>query len=78
MKAFPKNPFPCVTNVSLNRGVEHELSPILGPVQNQILYSRGPLSVRTLRSSVSIAQAYQENPLDIGLDTLPVFVLVCP
>ena len=66
------------TRVSPNRGVEHELSPILGPVQNQILLSRGLSCVGTLRNSVSIAQAYQENLLDIGLDTLPVFVLVCP
>ena len=43
---------PC-TRVSLNRGVEHELSPILGPVQNQILYSRGSSCVGTLRNSVS-------------------------
>ena len=67
-----------VTRVSLNRAVEHELSPILGPVQNQILHPRGPSCVGTLRNSVSIPQAYQENALDIGLDTLPVFVLVCP
>ena len=41
------------TCVSLNRGVEYELSLILGPVQNQILYSREPLCVGTLRNSVS-------------------------
>ena len=79
-KMFPLQEFAhlsCGTRVSLNRGVEHELSPILGPVQNQILLSRGPSCVGTLRNSVSIAQAYQENLLDIGLDTLPVFVLVC-
>jgi len=66
------------TRVSLNWGVEYELSPILGPVQNQILYSRGPLCVGTLRNSVSKSQAYQENPLDIGLETLPVFVFNSP
>ena len=62
------------TRVSLNRGVEYELSPILGPVQDQMLYSRGPSYVGTLRNSVSLSQAYKENPLDIGVDTLPVFV----
>ena len=41
------------TCVSLNRGLEYELSLILGPVQNQILYSREPLCVGTLRNSVS-------------------------
>ena len=66
------------TRVSLNRGVEHELSSILGPVQNQIVYSRGPSCVGTLRNSVSIPQTYQENPLDIDLDPLPVFLLGCP
>jgi len=66
------------TRVSLKWGVEYELSPILGPVQNQILHSRGSSCVGTLRNSVSLSQAYQENPLDIGLDTLPVFVFDSP
>ena len=30
----------------------------------------------TLRNSVSLPQAYQENPLDIGLDTLPSLVSI--
>ena len=34
------------TCVSLNSGVEYELSPMLGPVQNQILYSRVGRSVQ--------------------------------
>ena len=66
------------TRVSLDWGVEYELSQILGPVQNQILYSRGASCVGTLRISVSISQAYQESPLDIGVDTLPVFVFDSP
>ena len=41
------------TYVSLNIVLEYELSLILGPVQNQILYSREPLCVGTLRHSVS-------------------------
>ena len=42
-----------ITCVSLNMVLEYELSLILGPVQNQILYSREPLCVGTLRNSVS-------------------------
>ena len=30
----------------------------------------------TLRNSVSIPQAYQENPLDTGLDTFPSLVSI--
>ena len=53
------------------------LSQILGSVQNKILHSIGPSYVGTFGTSVSIPPAYQENTLDIGLDTLPVFVFVC-
>ena len=57
------------TCVGLKRGVEHELSPILGPVQDQILNFRVPSYVGNLGTSVSLPQAYQENPLDITVDT---------
>ena len=67
------NPF--ITRVSLNRGVEGEFSLIWGPVQNQIVQFRGSKSAQHLRHSASLAEAYQENTLDMGLDTLPVFVL---
>ena len=30
----------------------------------------------TLQNSVSLSQAYQENQIDIGLDTLSVFVFI--
>ena len=54
------------TRVSLNREVECELSPKLGPVQNQIFYSRGPAG--TMRTNVSFLQAYHENPQDIAVN----------
>ena len=41
------------TRVTLNWGVEYEVSLILGPVQNQILNSRESSRVGTLRNSVS-------------------------
>ena len=65
-------------HVLASEGMERESSLIWGAVQNQILHSRGPSCVGTLRNSVSLPQAYQENQLDIGFDTLPIFVLVCP
>ena len=67
---------PLVKRVSLNVGVEHELSLYWGPVQNQILHCRVPIYARHLRRFASIPQAYQEKPLEIGLDSLPVFVFV--
>ena len=42
--------------------MEHELSLLLGPVQNQIF----PFYARF---SASIPQAYQENAFDIAVDT---------
>ena len=39
------------TRVSLSRGLEHELSLIWGPVQNQILHPRGPKYGGRLRHS---------------------------
>ena len=41
------------TCVSLRKGLEYELSQILGPVQNQILYLRESSCVGTLRNSIS-------------------------
>ena len=66
-----------ITCVSLKRGVEYELSPIFWPLQNQILFSGGLSYVGTWGTSFSLPQAYQENPLDIGLDIFPLFVFVC-
>ena len=66
------------TRVILNSGVEHELSLILRPVQNHNLHFRGFKYVSRLRHSDSLAQAYKEYTLDIGLDTLPIFVIVSP
>ena len=57
------------TCVSLNRGVEHELSLIWGPVQNQIVHFRRCSYAGRLGHSALLAKAYQENTLDIGLDT---------
>ena len=51
-----------ITCVSLYRGVEHEQSPKLMSVQNQILHFKGPSYGCYLYVSVSIPQAYQENP----------------
>ena len=52
--------------------MDRDLNLILGPVQNPIVYTRGPSCVRHLRHSASYTKAYQEKSLDIGLDTLPV------
>ena len=67
-----------VTRVSLNSGVEHELSLILRPVRNQILHFRGCSCAGHLSHSAVLGKAYQENTLDIALDTLPIFVFVSP
>ena len=40
-----------ITRVSLSRGLEHELSLLWGPVQNQILHPRGPKYGGRLRHS---------------------------
>ena len=56
------------THVSLNREVEHELSLLWGAEQNQSL----PCYARYARYScfrASLAQAYQENAVDIAVDT---------
>ena len=58
-----------VTRVSLNWEVEHELSLIQRPVQNQNLFSRGSPCAQRLRHSALFAKAYQEKSLDIGLGT---------
>ena len=67
------------TQFSLNRGEGHELSLIFGPVQNHILYSTrvtlDGLPMAT-SSSVSIVEAHQENPQDIGFDTFPVLIFI--
>ena len=67
-----------VTRVSLNSGVEHELDLILRPVENQILHFRGCSFIGHLSHSAFLGKAYQENTLDIGLDTFPIFVFVSP
>ena len=67
-----------VHSVILNSGVEHEVSLLWVPVQNQILHFRGPKYASRLHHTASLAQAYKENTLDIGLDTLPIFVFVFP
>ena len=64
------------TRVSINRGVEHELSLIWGPEQNQSLHFRGCSYAGRLGHSAFLSKAYQKNTLDIGLDTLPVFVFI--
>ena len=64
------------TCVSLNRGVEHELSLIWGPVQNQILQFRVCSYAGRLGHSALLAKAYQGNTLDIGLDTFPSLVSI--
>ena len=46
-----------ITCVSLNRGVEHELSLLLGPVQNQNLPFRGTFYAQYSRFNASIPQA---------------------
>ena len=51
------------------------MSLILGPVQNQNLYSKGSLFAHLLYSA-SLAKAYQENPLDIDLDTFRSLVSI--
>ena len=56
--------------------MEHELSLYLGPVQNQNLHFRGPKYACRLRHSASLAQAYKENTLDIGLDTFRSLVSI--
>ena len=47
--------------------MEHELSLLLGPVQNQILPFRGTFYARYSRFNASLPQAYQENALDLAV-----------
>ena len=65
-----------LTRDSLNRGVEHELSLLLGPVQNQIFPFRGPFYACYFRFSASIPQAYQENVFYITVDTFCSLVFI--
>ena len=50
--------------------------PIIGPVQNQNLPSRGPNCAPHLPHSALLALCKQENTLDIALDTLPSLVFI--
>ena len=56
--------------------MEHELSLIWGPVQNQILQFRGCSYAGRLGHRALLAKAYQKNTLDIGLDTFPSLVSI--
>ena len=55
---------------------EHELSLIWGPVPNQILLYIWPKYKQRLQHSAPLVQAYQENTIDIGLDTFPSLVSI--
>ena len=59
------------THVSLNREVEHELSLLWGAEQNQSLpcYARYARYARYSCFRASLAHAYQENVVDIAVDT---------
>ena len=56
--------------------MQHELTLLLGPVQNQILPFVWLFYSRYSRYSASIPQAYQENAFDIAVDTLPSLVSI--
>ena len=54
----------------------HELRATWGPEQNPIIHFIGCFYAGHLGRSAFLAKAYQENTLDIGLDTFPHLVSI--